>query len=349
MMKFFTSDLRRNIIKILCLSIGLAVGFLLVAKIYFEQSYDSFFPDIDRIYRITESTVQNGEYKEHQYTPGGSAPELQRHIPQIEKATRFTTLTNGDPVLKLEDGRKIGVADVTLADTCCFDVLKTPILEGDPHEVLAVEDLVMIPRSLAEKIGGDVIGQRFSVVDWGDTYKMTVGGVYEDYPLNSTRKNAVYLSMPTIGKFMWEGSCDNLIGNDRYSSYALLAEGAHPEEVSALMVKHLKTVIDEEAFTIYDFRMWVRPMAGAYSSQDGVKTMSWMLGILAVVMLMCAGLNYLLIVIGQLSARGKEMAIRKCFGTDRKSIILMVMGESLFYMLVSLGLDVILAYCFSDL
>ena len=348
-MKFFTSDLRRNIIKILCLSIGLAVGFLLVAKIYFEQSYDSFFPDIDRIYRITESTVQNGEYKEHQYTPGGSAPELQRHIPQIEKATRFTTLTNGDPVLKFEDGRKIGVADVTLADTCCFDVLKTPILEGDPHEVLAVEDLVMIPRSLAEKIGGDVIGQRFSVVDWGDTYKMTVGGVYEDYPLNSTRKNAVYLSMPTIGKFMWEGSCDNLIGNDRYSSYALLADGADPEEVSALMLKHLKTVIDEEAFTIYDFRMWVRPMAGAYSSQDGVKTMSWMLGILAVVMLMCAGLNYLLIVIGQLSARGKEMAIRKCFGTDRKSIFLMVMGESLFFMLVSLGLAVILAFCFSDL
>lgn len=348
-MKFFTSDLRRNIIKILCLSIGLAVGFLLVAKIYFEQSCDSFFPDIDRIYRITESTVQNGEYKEHQYTPGGSAPELQRHIPQIEKATRFTTLTNGDPVLKLEDGRKIDVADVTLADTCCFDVLKTPILEGDPHEVLAVEDLVMIPRSLAEKIGGDVIGQRFSVVDWGDTYKMTVGGVYEDYPLNSTRKNAVYLSMPTIGKFMWEGSCDNLIGNDRYSSYALLADGADPEEVSALMLKHLKTVIDEEAFTIYDFKMWVRPMAGAYSSQDGVKTMSWMLGILAVVMLMCAGLNYLLIVIGQLSARGKEMAIRKCFGTDRKSIFLMVMGESLFFMLVSLGLAVILAFCFSDL
>ena len=348
-MKFFTSDLRRNIIKILCLSIGLAVGFLLVAKIYFEQSYDSFFPDIDRIYRITESTVQNGEYKEYQNTPGGSAPELQRHIPQIEKSTRFTSLTNGDPVLKLEDGRKIGVADVTLADTCCFDVLKTPILEGDPHEVLAVEDLVMIPRSLAEKIGGDVIGQRFSVVDWGDSYKMTVGGVYEDYPLNSTRKNAVYLSMPTVRKFMWEGSCDNLIGNDRYSSYALLAEGADPEEVSALMVKHLKTVIDEEAFTIYDFRMWVRPMAGAYSSQDGVKTMSWMLGILAVVMLMCAGLNYLLIVIGQLSARGKEMAIRKCFGTDRKSIFLMVMGESLFFMLVSLGLAVILAFCFSDL
>ncbi|MDE7350102.1 MAG: ABC transporter permease, partial [Muribaculaceae bacterium] len=93
MFKFFTSDLRRNLIKILCLTVGLAVGFLLVAKIYFQQSYDSFFPDIDRIYRLTESVVQNGEYREYQNTPGGSAPELQRNISQIEKATRFTVLT----------------------------------------------------------------------------------------------------------------------------------------------------------------------------------------------------------------------------------------------------------------
>ena len=97
-MKFFTSDLRRNLIKILCLTVGLAVGFLLIAKIYFEQTYDSFFPDIDRLYRLTESVVQNGEYREYKNTPGGSAPELQRHIPQIEKATRFATITGGDPV-----------------------------------------------------------------------------------------------------------------------------------------------------------------------------------------------------------------------------------------------------------
>ena len=348
MFKFFTSDLRRNLIKILCLTVGLAVGFLLVAKIYFEQSYDSFFPNINRIYRLTESVVQNGEYKEYQNTPGGSAPELQRNISQIEKVTRFTVLTD-DAVVKLDDGRKFHVPYITLADTCLFDILKTSILEGNPHEILAVEDRLMIPRSLAEKIGGDVIGQSLSVVEWGDTYKAIVGGVYEDYPLNSTIKNAVYLAMPTIGKFMYDGT-QNLLGNDRYSSFVLLSEGADPEEVNKMIVDHLKTVIDvEEAFTVSDFKMWVRPLYGAYSKQDGVKTMSWMLGMLSLVMLMCAGLNYLLIVIGQLAARGKEMAIRKCFGTGQKSIFLMVMGESLFFLLISLGLAVLLAFCFSDL
>lgn len=348
MFKFFTSDLRRNLIKILCLSVGLSVGFLLVAKIYFEQSYDSFFPNIERIYRITESVVQNGEFREYQNTPGGSAPELQRNISQIEKATRFTNLT-GEAVIKLDDGRKFEVPAVTLADSCLFDVLKTPVLEGNPYEVMAVSDQVMIPRSLADKIGGDVIGQSFSIVEWGDTDKVTIGGVYEDYPLNSTMRNAVYLAMPTISKFMHDGS-ENLLGNDRYSSYVLLSEDADPEVVNKMMVEHLKTVIDEEdAFTILDFKMWVRPMAGAHGNQDGVKTMSWMVGMLALVMLMCAGLNYLLIVIGQLAGRGKEMAIRKCFGTGRRSIFIKVMEESLFFLLISLGLAILIAFCFSDL
>ena len=31
------------------------MGFLLVAKIYFEQTYDSFFPEAERIYRLTAS------------------------------------------------------------------------------------------------------------------------------------------------------------------------------------------------------------------------------------------------------------------------------------------------------
>ncbi|MDE6512142.1 MAG: ABC transporter permease, partial [Muribaculaceae bacterium] len=348
MMKFFTSDLRRNLMKILCLSIGLAVGFLLVAKIYFEQSYDSFFPNIDRLYQITESEVKNGEFREYEISPGGSAPELQRNIPEIETATRFTLLTDKTEV-KTEDGNKYDVHYVMLADTCLFDVLRTPIIQGNPHEVLAVADQVMIPRSLAEKIGEDVVGKILSFTEIGDSYKVIVGGVYEDYPLNSSVKNAVYLSMPSIGRFMWEGSCDNLIGNDRYKSYVLLSEGSDPEEVSEKMVDHLKTLIEEEAFTVYDWRMWVRPVAGSYSRKAGVKTMSWMLGLLAVVMLMCAGLNYLLIVIGQLSARGKEMAIRKCFGTGRKSIFLLVMSESLFFLIISLGLAVLLAFSFSDL
>lgn len=348
MFKFFTSDLRRNLIKILCLTAGLTVGILLVAKIYFDQTYDSFFPNIDRIYRITESVVENGEYKEYDFTPGGTAHEIERNIPQIETATRYTVLTD-DAAVKLDDGRKFETPYITLADSCFFDVLSTPIIEGDPRQVLAVRDQAMIPRSLARKIGGDVIGMRMSVVEFGDKYKFTVGGIYEDFPLNSTISNSIYISMPTYTRVMWEGSAENLLGNDRYRSYALLAEKAEADELNPRIVEHLKTKLPEDAFTMGDYKVWLRPMAKTYSSQATVKTMSWMLGILAFMILACCGLNYLLIVIGQLAARSKEMAIRKCYGTGRKKIFRIVMMESLFFLSVSSVLAILLSFSFSDL
>ena len=40
------------LIKVLSLGIGLAVGIVLIAKVFFELSYDSFYKDIDRVYTI---------------------------------------------------------------------------------------------------------------------------------------------------------------------------------------------------------------------------------------------------------------------------------------------------------
>ena len=40
------------LIKVLSLGVGLAVGVVLIAKVFFELSYDSFYKDIDRVYSI---------------------------------------------------------------------------------------------------------------------------------------------------------------------------------------------------------------------------------------------------------------------------------------------------------
>lgn len=347
MLRFFTSDLRRNLTKILCLTVGLSVGFLLVAKVYFEQTFDAFLPDIDRLYLLTESIDQNGEYIELTYTPGGTIQELKRNFPQIVKATRIDRIT-GKTVIKLEDGRMFDVENITLADTCLFDVLQTQIIEGNPHEVLDIEDHVMIPRSLAEKIGGNVIGLQIVNTGYGDNYKQTIGGVYEDFPLNSTIHNSVYLSMLSIGKFEWD-SRENLIGNDVFESYAILHDGINLDEFHTRVMDLLKEKIPVEAFTMQNYHVWFRPVLGRYASKSSVKTMSWMLSLLAVIILMCTALNYLLIVIGQLAVRSKEMAIRKCYGTSFQKLFVRVIGESLFFLAVSLGLAVLVAFSFSDL
>ena len=64
LVKAFLSLGRRgqhNIVKILCLSVGLAVGSVLIAKVYIEQRYDTFFSNWDRTYIISEKIFQNGK------------------------------------------------------------------------------------------------------------------------------------------------------------------------------------------------------------------------------------------------------------------------------------------------
>ena len=64
---------RHNVMKIVSLGIGLAVGLVLIAKVYFEQSYDDFYPDRDRsgiAFGMGEAfpRISKGEYFDICYT-----------------------------------------------------------------------------------------------------------------------------------------------------------------------------------------------------------------------------------------------------------------------------------------
>lgn len=61
---------QHNFVKILCLSLGLAISSVIIAEIYFEQTYDTYFKGWDRTYkyprwaitkdRVCTSTIHRG-------------------------------------------------------------------------------------------------------------------------------------------------------------------------------------------------------------------------------------------------------------------------------------------------
>ncbi|MBD5357029.1 MAG: FtsX-like permease family protein [Bacteroides sp.] len=341
MFRFFMADFRRNLTKILCLSLGMAIGFLLVAKIYFQNTYDSFLPDSDRLYRICESFIQNEQYNEFNQTSGAIAPGMKRYIPQVEAATRITYIA-GETLLKTEDDNPIKVNEIIFADSCFFDVIKTEILAGNPHDALSVVDQCMIPKSLADKIGGNVVGKQLTAPDWSD-YKITIGGIYEDYPLNSSIRNAVYLSISTLPKFSGDGR-ENWCGNDRYLSFVKLAKGVSPDEIKPGIRKMLEENVDKEILEWRHYDIHARPLVGMFSSLEGEN----LIILLAIIILLSAAINYLLISIGQIGKRSKEMAIRKCYGTSNRKLFLMVIIESLLPLVISIGLALLIEFCLSD-
>ena len=172
------------------MTVGLAIGLLIVAKVFVEQSFDHFIPEYENVYIVSERIVTNSEFKEYNQTPGAIAPGIKLYAPQVESATRLTGAA-GPLAIRTPDGRLIDAEGVKLADSCLFEVLRHPVISGNPKDIFAVENHCMIPRSLAEKIGGDVIGITLSSPDISDKYIITVDGVYEDFPVNSSFSNAI--------------------------------------------------------------------------------------------------------------------------------------------------------------
>ena len=50
---------QHNFVKILCLALGLAISSVIIAEIYFEQTYDTYFPGWERTYLISEDESEN--------------------------------------------------------------------------------------------------------------------------------------------------------------------------------------------------------------------------------------------------------------------------------------------------
>ncbi|MDR2120183.1 MAG: ABC transporter permease [Tannerella sp.] len=332
-------------IKIVSLGTGLAVGLALIAKVYFEQSYDDFFPDADRIFMIcTNYSMGDAEPEDFPQVSGAIAPGMKAEIPEVEAATRMTGL-GLEAVFFTSDRRKYA-ANLYLADTCLFDVFPHRILAGDPKDVLARPMYVMIARKVAERMGGvdAAMGQTIIFSSYpGRT--LTVGGVFEDLPLNSHMNYSMLVSMPSIGQFTYDGSM-NWVGNDRYRAYVRMQRGATPESVAPAIARMQEKnqpmdMLKERGITLGYF---LTPLLDVHSGTDEVRRMTGLLAILAFVLIFTAVMNYVLIVISSLVGRTREMAVNKCYGASEANIYGKMLAETFADLTVSLLLAAGLLY-----
>ena len=343
---------QHNWIKIVCLAVGLATGIVLIGKAGFEQSWDKFFPTSDRIYVVCEDIIRNGEYKHYPQTAGAVAHGIKRYCPQVEAATRYTSFAWDMPIVTDDDKRVR--TNYALVDSCFFDVFPFRILVGNPKKTLSQVDCCMIPRSLAEKLMGienplDLVGKKIYYNIRGG-WALTVGGIYEDIPLNSKLHGMeVMVSMPTITRIMFDGR-DNWVGNDRYESYVRLAKGIMPDDLKPQIekMKRDNLPLDELKKAGVDLGFSVQPLVDYHTKDEGTRRMTWIVSILAAVLIGCAVMNYLLLVIGGISQRAKEMAVHQCYGAEARHIYQKVMTESIVHLLLSLILAALLLFLFKE-
>ena len=324
------------LIKVLSLGVGLAVGIVLIAKVFFELSYDSFYKDIDRVYSIYTWYSQNGDENDYGQVSGAVAVGFMEEVPGVEVGTRTTYVFHDVDTYLDEDGNKLK-ATLVCADTCFFKVFDRPILAGDPIKALAKYGTVMVSRSFAEKMGGvqECIGQQICNRDVVDL-KFTIEGVFEDFPDNGTLDYDILLSMATYG----EWSPNNWLGNDRYKGYVKLMPGIDPNTLTdgiRKMQEAHQSIEELEAIGL-SLTYFLKPFSSLHTSNREVKTQVILLSIVAALLILISLLNYILIVISSLVKRSKEVGVRKCYGAESKHIYGMLSKEALLHIALSLAL-----------
>ena len=333
---------QHNFVKILCLALGLAISSVIIAEIYFEQTYDTYFPGWERTYQISEVGTMPGDDGNKPFnfaqTSGATAPGVKAYAPMVEAATRAVSLDKVQ--CKLENQNSIS-ANSLMVDSCFFEIFPQKILMGKAKETLSRPLYCLIDSKLAEKIGGEVVGKHFKIPSYpGKTF--TIGGVFESFPWGSSlHDQQILVSLCSIGDLWGYDGRNQWVGNDNYSSYIRLAKGHDISEIKPYVEKMKKDhfPFDEMKRTGFQLDYDFTVLSEVYTQNSYIKMMGWIMGIVAFVLLFTSVMNYLLIIVGNLVTRSREMAVRKCYGAEPKNIHAIIFSEAL----VHVGLSILLA------
>ena len=245
-----------SFINIAGLTVALACAIFIMLFLADELSYDRWIPDTANLYRVEAGFLIPGhDIQKTSSMPFVLAPTMKAQIPEVTADTHLqfqTSDSEGREPLVL--GRWVTV------DPDFFQVIKLPLVEGDPARVFALPDSIVISQKGARKLFGtaDPIGR---TVTASGTHPMTVTGVMRDLPHNSqfdfdymfpnTSKADPY---PAANKKRWLSISGYI--------YVKLAHGADPATVLA----KTRRIIDQNVHPKKEFghrHAWQQGDAGA--------------------------------------------------------------------------------------
>ena len=219
----FLSVMRRYkmaaILNILGLSVAFAAFMIIMMQVEFDRNFDRSHKEVDKIFRVE---VSSNDIL-HAIISRPLSNAFIRSSPHITAGTianrsawlAFSTVEDGITNFYRED--------ITTVSPAFSDVFSFDMVEGDAHSINE-PNTAIIPLSLARKLfgAGTAVGKLLHV---SSDKRHTVGGVYRDFPSNSSLRNIIYLAMNE------KENIDNW-GNWNYSFYIRVDDPANVEGLS---------------------------------------------------------------------------------------------------------------------
>jgi putative ABC transport system permease protein len=310
-------------INITGLAVGIAASILILIWIHFEMSVDRFHEHSNRVYAVWRNATMQGQIHSWDYTPAPYAPTMKAQFPEVEEVAR---ITEWDQML-LTFGEQNFYEEVTFTDPGFFKIFSFEALEGDPVAALAEPGNIVLTASVAKKLFGDVsaIGQRLMVAKQLD---FEVKAVIRDLPENTDFPFTAFLPFKKLEAMGWT---DDYWRNNSYRTFVLLNDQVNLIEFNQKFADFTAKNSDIEdvsdfLFPIRDLHLYSKFENG--KSAGGKIELIRLFGIISIIVLVLAAINFVNLSTAQSHKRSKEVGIRKISGAGKGILVGQFLAES---------------------
>jgi ABC-type antimicrobial peptide transport system permease subunit len=339
-----------SFINIVGLAISMSVGLLLIAFLLDLRSYDRFHTKGDRIFRITNilsSHEQNGKFATTSVRTGKL---IRENVTGIEDAVIVRYAFTADAKV----GDDVFPVKPLYTEPSLFRVFSFRLLEGNPETALRDPYSVVLTQTTSKRVFGNesALGKviRFDTLD----YQVT--GIMEDVPFFSHLNFEALFSLSTAEQLN-KGNQEFEEWTNMWSNYVylLLPENADINSIrSQLDAIAYQENLAQNTNASQDnaIRLDLLPLHSIVVGEnlrefrrDGSPTphisptVLWMLGGLALVVILSACINYTNLSIARALRRLKEVGVRKAIGAGKSQVRQQVLTEAIVISLLALVLS----------
>ncbi|MBC9912929.1 ABC transporter permease [Chitinophaga varians] len=332
-----------SLINVAGLTIGLAIGLLILLWVQDERSFDRFHQRKDQLYRL-ENRVGTGVSR-HIWTVTNAPIGLnaQARLPEVKGVVR---IADNYVYSSFRYNNQLFPANKAFfADTTLFTLFDFPLVQGNPAQPFTDPHAVVMTEKAARKYFGDAspLGK---VIVANDKSSFTVSGVIRDFPKNSSIQGELFFPMQLLNELFLAGKgkyADQEWDEYNFQTYLFLQPGAK----TAALANQLRNIHLEHKPEDTDIEYLLQPLVSMHlynadGEDDGMQTVR-IFTIIAVLILAISAINYVNLSTARAVLRAKEVSVRKIIGAAKRQLFMQFVLETAFLFLLSLLLALVLA------
>ena len=314
------------------LSMGLAATILLVIFILHEWSYDRYFINADRIYRLNTIWINQGSQSVEPINLRKAFTEIPVEVPGIENTVQI--YRGGDIELSSNDLR-FANNRLLYVDSTFFRIFDFKPVQGNLRHALDDPASVVLTKGLATKIFGSTpaIGQTLTMN--GKNY--TVSAVMENVPLNTHFQFDLLMPMEAVA------GLEHLGGLEFFTYYLLDHHVDQALTCSKICDANTNILKDNFKSFHFDFASEIQPLKRLHlysrasydlNRQGSIRAVI-LVGVIAFMVMFLALTNFVNLFIVEGELRSREIGVRKVNGAGRGSLVRQFFGETSMIVAVS--------------